>query len=465
YRTGDTVTITMIRGGAITGRITNSSGEPVIGIQVMATMVRDSDGVKTRPLGFGRSRQSDDRGIYRIYGLPAGAYVVSTRAAGSVGTLSAHDGDIPTYHPSSTRETAGEVTVAAGSETRGIDIRYRGEQGHTVRGILAGGGDPSLPYAFTNVSLISLGGEMPAGYAGVSNQDETGGFAIHGVMDGEYEIVARRGGGSDSTGAASTPRRVVVKGADVGGIELKLAPLAAISGKAILETSPNTCVDGRNASIEEVLIGMRVDSREAPVSNSFAGSGSAAPNEKGDFAFNGLPPTRYFIEPRLLHDDWYLKSVAAPPAGRRAGTAAVAEVSRSGVSLKSGERLSGVTIRFAAGAAQLSGKVVAATEGATLPLRMRLHLVPAEPAAADDVLRYAEATTRGNSPFVFRNLAPGRYLALARIVPDIEPANRPSLPAALDAGERAKLRQDAEAKKNEIELKPCQRMTDFAVKW
>src|SRR5262249_2558879 len=40
YRIGDTVNLELIRGGAITGAVTNSLGEPVIAVRVRATMVR-----------------------------------------------------------------------------------------------------------------------------------------------------------------------------------------------------------------------------------------------------------------------------------------------------------------------------------------------------------------------------------------------------------------------------------------
>jgi hypothetical protein len=33
YRVGDNVTITMIKGGVITGRVTNATGEPLIGVR------------------------------------------------------------------------------------------------------------------------------------------------------------------------------------------------------------------------------------------------------------------------------------------------------------------------------------------------------------------------------------------------------------------------------------------------
>src|SRR5262245_20293797 len=69
---GDTVTIPMVRGGVITGRVTGPTGEPIIGVRITAIMVRDQEG---RPLSQqfgGRSRLTDDRGIYRLYGLVPG---------------------------------------------------------------------------------------------------------------------------------------------------------------------------------------------------------------------------------------------------------------------------------------------------------------------------------------------------------------------------------------------------------
>ena len=49
--------------------------------------------------------------------------------------------------------------------------------------------------------------------------------------------------------------------------------------------------------------------------------------------------------------------------------------------------------------------------------------------------------------------------------PEDEPSDGPPSPAAWDAVERAKLRKEAEAMKTEVELKPCQRITDQVVKY
>jgi hypothetical protein len=60
------------------------------------------------------------------------------------------------------------------------------------------------------------------------------------------------------------------------------------------------------------------------------------------------------------------------------------------------------------------------------------------------------------------DVGPGKYRLLHRAAPK-EPNGGP--PAAWNANERAKLRKEAEAMKVEIELKPCQRVTDQVVKY
>jgi hypothetical protein len=132
---GDNVTIIMMKGGAITGRVTNALGEPVIGVQVNAAMARGAERSQDRG-GSGNHRFTDDRGVYRLYGLSPGTYIVFTRKSFDP-FPSPYDNDGPTYYPSSTRETAAEVTVTSGGEASGIDIGYRGDRGHAVSGLIS----------------------------------------------------------------------------------------------------------------------------------------------------------------------------------------------------------------------------------------------------------------------------------------------------------------------------------------
>jgi hypothetical protein len=193
--------------------------------------------------------------------------------------------------------------------------------------------------------------------------------------------------------------------------------------------------------------------------------------EKGEFTAYSLEANRYFLEPRLPNENWYVKAITAPaatssPAAARGAprTSAPADVARSGIALKAGEKIAGVTVAVADGAAGLSGKVIPPNEGSRLPARLRIHLIPSEPRAADDALRCAEAFARSDGSFSLSNIAPGKYWLVARAAPDDEPSDVPPS-AAWDANERAKLRKEAEAMKVEIELKPCQRVTDQVVKY
>ncbi|HEY6402136.1 MAG TPA: carboxypeptidase-like regulatory domain-containing protein, partial [Blastocatellia bacterium] len=125
HRPGENVTINLIKGGVITGRVTDPLGEPMVGVFIEAHKVRDLDGGQ-KYSGYLRERiggMTDDRGVYRLYGLEPGVYVVG----GSNDHTGLHGGGYPgreptTWHPSSPRATAAEITVRSGEEIAGVDI-------------------------------------------------------------------------------------------------------------------------------------------------------------------------------------------------------------------------------------------------------------------------------------------------------------------------------------------------------
>src|SRR5215203_5701088 len=76
YRAGSTVTLRLLKGGVLTGTVANQAGEPIIGISVRARLIGGPEPVSL-PYQFGRTDHiTDDRGVYRIYGLATGNYVV-----------------------------------------------------------------------------------------------------------------------------------------------------------------------------------------------------------------------------------------------------------------------------------------------------------------------------------------------------------------------------------------------------
>lgn len=71
----DHLDITLLKGGVITGTLVNEHGNPATGIHVLAMRVDTSSGDR-QLIGLG-DEKVDDRGVYRIYGLPPGNYVVT----------------------------------------------------------------------------------------------------------------------------------------------------------------------------------------------------------------------------------------------------------------------------------------------------------------------------------------------------------------------------------------------------
>ncbi|HEY6402468.1 MAG TPA: hypothetical protein VI479_13720, partial [Blastocatellia bacterium] len=319
----------------------------------------------------------------------------------------------------------------------------------------------------TSVGLYKASTGFQAGTTYIRSGDDRNGFVILGVTDGEYEIIARRAVTEDED-FRSPPRRITVKGEDLGGIELKLAPPAMVSGK-IVGTAPNVCGGAGKAALEDIIVSARRATKSQPglsflIPYQYTGS----MNDKGEFIIYSLNPDNYFIVTRFPDENQYVKSITAPAAtARRASIRAVAgyDAGRKGVTLKSGDRMTGLVVTIAGGAASLRGKVAPDNGDSRLPSRMRAHLVPAEISAADDLLRYGEIVVDKDNAFEFINMAPGKYRLLIRDAQHEQPDDVPPAPAAWDANERAKLRKEAEAMKVEVDLKPCQRVSDQIVKY
>jgi hypothetical protein len=381
--------------------------------------------------------------------------------------FSPYAGSAMTYHPSSTHDTAAEVAVASGGEASGVDIQFRGWPGYVVSGTVIT--TSATPFSkFPMVSLINTDISAVTESVNVRHNDPRKGFMIQGVNNGNYEIVAYSYDGREIV-ASSTPRRVTISGADVTGLELRISPLASVSGQALIEASSNLCGNKSKRAMEEIMIYARSDDPSALASStSHFFRSDAVLNEKGEFTIHSLRPSRYHFEASLPDENWYTRSITltAPAAARQPQAGLnLRDISRAGLEIKSGDKVMGVTVKVAEGAAGLRGMVVAEKKGASLPSRLRVHLAPVDAALANEVLRYAEVLTRNDGSFAFNNLAPGKYWLLARPVPDDEPVDRAPRPLSWDSAERAKLRMEAEKKKIEVELKPCQRLKDSSFKF
>ncbi|HET6977434.1 MAG TPA: carboxypeptidase-like regulatory domain-containing protein [Pyrinomonadaceae bacterium] len=461
YRLGDSARVDMIRGGAITGTVSNSMGEPLIAVRVRATMIRDANGKALRgPLIGSFEQPTDDRGIYRIYGLAPGTYIVSAGGGGFITNFNPYESDIPTFAPSSTRDTAAEVKVLGGDDVA-VDIRYRGEPGHSVSGSVAKIGNTSNVTLF----LTKAGSNIPV--ANTIQIPSMRGFVFNGLGDGDYDLVAQESMTNPSTYllvmSYSEPKRITVRGADVTGIEIVTKPLGSISGKVSLEpTKVPECEGKRPPLLSEMVVRIKRPEKELEA-DLFAmrfTANSGSPDTGGAFNLRNLPAGRYQLEPRFYARYWYLQSIAINGAGPKPQRI---DAAANWTTLKSGEQLTNVAVTLAGGAASIRGSVPV-KDGETLPTGMVVYLIPNDKGKEEDVLRYFVTELAADGTFTFNSIPPGRYFVITQANVETQIATLAKLRQPEAAPSRTKLRRIAETKKSELEVKPCQNLVDYQLK-
>jgi len=459
YRTGESVTLVLTKGGVITGTVRNETGEPVEGVRVRASIIGDTRRLQI-PYGLlGTEQVTDDRGVYRIYGLATGTYVVRAGGPGEAQLEpNPYETDVPTYAPSSNRDTADEISVRAGEETSNVDIRYRGGRGHLVSGSASGAkGVETMGFG-----IFLAPAKDSASLWTVMPRQTTDGkhFALAGVDDGDYDIVAVS---ARATGEwiFSPSKRITVKGADVTGIELIADPLSSVSGRVVLdETKAPECSDTTRPLFTETTVSALKNEKEVsayrlPVMLPLSSTTNV--DAQGSVALKNLLPARYYFATQFAGKYWYLQSISLPSPS---GTNKPIDAARTWTTLNPGNQLSGLTITLAHGAASFRGQVAQAS-GETLPKNLFVYFIPAEKEKADDVLRFHAVAVSADGKVALNHLAPGRYRVLIQEGSDDAPSK---LRVPDETQLRAKLRRDAEAAKTELEFKPCQNVVDYRLK-
>ncbi|HWX39607.1 MAG TPA: hypothetical protein VN345_00530 [Blastocatellia bacterium] len=481
YRPGDSVTIRMIKGGVITGKVTDSAGQPLVKAPVHAIRLRDDRGrpshaANRASLTSGASTsgasETDDRGIYRVYGLEPGTYVVSAGGAEEMttpySTSSPFAGDSPVYHPFGTVDGATEIKVQARQETSGVDISYSSIPGHSVSGHMSGKFATGGLVSIAAVSLSDARTGAPQAETMSMAGADSHPFAIRGVPDGEYSLTALSfSPGKDLTLAA--PKRVVVKGSDVTGIELTLTAITAISGRVVIEApkqDEKSACKTAATRVEEVVVSPHSAEKrktaEVAGSPDFVGQfiGDSTPDAKGDFLAQLLSGGNYHLEVNLKDEDLFLNSVTLPPEGADKNPKDVS----GGIAVKISQRVNGATLTISHGAARLSGRVTTAA-GSNLPDRLRAYLVPVDKESADNTLRYYDALVRRDGSFEVKHIAPGRYYVVVHALTQDEWDEVNPRPIWWGGGPRRRLRQEAETANLTLELKTCQQVNEFTVRY
>ena len=434
YRPGENVTIRMIKGGVITGRVVNKNGEPMALARVRGVRVKDEEGNPVRDATTGRDWTTDDRGMYRLYGLEPGSYVVSASFTNMFRAPSTGQGSdaAPTYYPSATLDGATLVNVNAGNETGGIDIRYRAERSYSVRGIFTGANAQSgapLGRTAISVTLSHAATGVVVGATTIVPLNGNNAFIFEGLSDGVYELTAQTASGT-SDAAIAPPQRVNVQGASVTGLVLALTPMGSIAGRVLLETTEpiEACRSANPGLVQEALVTAHreVSASKTPSLASLLPV-EAKPDQGGEFLLTNMNAGRYVLDVRPPSRFWFVRDIAWENTAKPAS---------NDFTLKLGERVQGLRIKLAPGAASLAGRVSNADAG------LRVYLVPAEKEQENNAFRYADTAVQADGAFSISNLAPGRYWLVVR---EADPALT-----------RATLRREAVKTNVAVELAPCQ---------
>jgi hypothetical protein len=454
YYPGDFASLSVVKGGVITGTVTDAAGNPAVNAQV-AALPLEKKRVETafRPFPF----IVNDRGIFRIYGLATGIYQVRAGGSDNSYLFSAYDGLVPSFYSVEADGSPSRVEVRTGLEISGVDIRLRPEFGHAIRGELAIAPSLDSSKIWATIFLIQAESGSLVRTSATGKENLAWKFALSHVPDGNYFLLARTLREAETPGA-SDPVAVTVRGQDIGGIRLTVNPLGSLAGRVVLEPAAagTGCTSPASGWMKAlVLSALRLSNPKETrlLEPFFPAEAEAVIDAKGNFQLADLFTGNHYLRVHLPSRALYLKSVL-PVAVSTAPNNLTASTSRLVFPVGRGSAGNSIKITLAQGAAEISGKL-AVKEGETTGLgSRRVFLIPAEEEARDNILRYAETRADGEGKFLLRNLAPGEYRLIAWPEANL-PGGATELPSYFSTSFRQKLRQAA-AREHSFTLKPCQ---------
>ncbi len=391
---GDRITgidFSLSSGGVISGRIVDTDGWPIVAKRMRLfpeNVPRQIPRQYSSPVLTNDG--TDDRGMYRLFGVPPGRYCVGVgeiSADGRRGSATPMDFPMPvTYYPGvADLSQATLVEVAEGRETANIDFKVsRFLQGYRISGFMreADSNQPVPNLAFLIYQVDE--NARPRGRSGFGKAGGNGEFELGGLSPGKYELTL---GPSLDASYSADPVPFEIVDQDLKDLILQLRRGdAAISGQVILEgTDP-----------AEVSAKLRALELRALILQNHAGSERRTPlAADGTFSLQGLPPGR--IEFSLSSNDFSLGHYEfnGPPGNYLL----------EGFPLQVGERLAGLKLFFVEGKGTLIG--VIHTKAGPLPANMECYIQPETETLTGFILG-TETDARGM--FRLEGLPPGELL-------------------------------------------------------
>jgi carboxypeptidase family protein len=311
------ITMRLPRGAVITGSVTDTEGQPIPGTIVVVMADRFVPATGVRGLNATDVSTTDDKGNYRLFGLPAGQYIVYAQVSSgfnpqdvrrttteSRSLLAAN-----TYYPSTPDGAlATRIAIAAGEERIGIDIQVQYVPTATIKGFVSG--VSAAPGSVVRL-MRSNDAMATAAVVGAAPIGPDGQFTLTNVAPGRYEVRAVTSSPSPGGSGGRTwiwgSTDVAVDGEDVSNVAIQLMPTFAISGRIVFEGSTPA---------------LRLDAMSLPASILSSVPSSVPPPsmqllDDGKFSITGLVPGVYrpstiggpLLGLQVPIGPWWLKSV------------------------------------------------------------------------------------------------------------------------------------------------------------
>jgi hypothetical protein len=230
------------QGGAIGGRVRDREGKPILDATVMA-FTRGSTVADRLPVAVptaARAALTDDRGIFRVFGLSSGEYVVLARHSNPPGppergrpvlrTIFA-----PTFYSGTVDLAAAQtITVVAGQTTDDVEIKMVSTAGWIVAGIVSSAQHGVLSRAVITMvawptltpdralsGVIASPDFSPDRWIASTVSNREGRFSIGEVPAGQYKLVASAPLNEPGESVAQVSARLAVE-KDVTDLKLNL---------------------------------------------------------------------------------------------------------------------------------------------------------------------------------------------------------------------------------------------------
>jgi hypothetical protein len=212
------------RGATISGRISFDTGGVMGSAPEVTAKLISSASMDDPKISFEDNTKSDDRGIYRFAGLPAGKYRISVRVfIGNPNVKLRSSADLRVFAPDTVIEAdASVVKIDEGDEVSNVDILIPIGKMHTISGVVLKHGAPVPSVA---VSIHSLKEKFdPHLWHGGFITSANGSFRFDLLLPGDYQLEATT---DDRQNKTDGTIKVTLGDSDVSDVAIDLSSPAA----------------------------------------------------------------------------------------------------------------------------------------------------------------------------------------------------------------------------------------------